>query len=68
MTISTTHFDSQGVGVLTVLEFCSWARISRAQFYLELAQGRIIPKKLGRRTLVPVSEAYRWLAGLPTAR
>ena len=67
MTIDTTHHDSPRAGVLNVQEFCAWARISRAQFYLEVASGRLVPRKVGRRTLIPVTEAYRWLSGLPTA-
>ena len=64
----TTMSPEPELGALNVLQFCRWSGISRAQFYLEVASGRLVPRKVGRRTIVPVSEAYRWLLGLPTAR
>ncbi len=60
--------DLPEIGAFSVLQFCHWAGISRAQFYLEVAQGRLDPKKVGRRTIVPVPEARRWMDGLPTSQ
>lgn len=64
-----TQITSSGnlpeVAAFNVMQFCHWAGISRAQFYLEVAQGRIVPRKVGRKTLVPVHEAIRWMNGLP---
>lgn len=40
--------------------------ICRAQLYLEIKAGRIVARKLGRRTLVERSEQSKWLSSLPT--
>ena len=53
-------------GAMTVLEFLSWARISRSTFYKEVSEGRIPLKKVGKRSLVLVRDAEAWLEGLPT--
>lgn len=53
------------VGALTVVQFCQWSGISRAMFYLEVKAERIRPTKVGRRTIVPVPEAIRWMICLP---
>lgn len=39
--------------------------ICRAQLYKEIQAGRLMVRKLGRRTLIERSEQSRWLAGLP---
>lgn len=62
---SSSPTEQPEVGAFSVLEFCSWVGISRGQFYEELRAGRIHPKKLGRRTLIPRGEATRWLDSLP---
>jgi excisionase family DNA binding protein len=38
--------------------------ISRSKTYEEIAAGRLRPVKVGKRTLIPVTEAERWLASL----
>lgn len=40
--------------------------ICRAQLYIEIRAGRIVARKLGRRTLVERSEQSKWLSSLPT--
>jgi hypothetical protein len=62
---TSSPMEQPEVGALSVLQFCDWAGISRAQFYIELRDHRIHPKKLGRRTLIPLGEATRWLDNLP---
>ena len=39
--------------------------ICRAQLYVELAAGRLVARKAGRRTLILRDEQDRWLAALP---
>ena len=39
--------------------------ICRAQLYIELAAGRLVARKAGRRTLVERVEQNRWLTALP---
>jgi hypothetical protein len=59
--------EHHGVGAFTILQFCHWAGISKAQYYLEVNQGHICPRKVGRRSIIPVLEAVRWMDGLPTS-
>ena len=51
---------------LSLNEFCECYSIGRVKAYEEINAGRLQVVKLGRRTLVPVANAERWLAGLPT--
>jgi len=39
--------------------------ICRAKCYMEIAAGRLVARKAGRRTLVERTEQARWLASLP---
>jgi hypothetical protein len=53
------------LGVFSLACFCAWAGISRGQTYLEIKAGRLTPKHIGRRVVVPREEAERWLRDLP---
>lgn len=55
-------------GVFSVNDFCEWAGVGRTAVYAELKAGRLIARKFGRRTIIPRSEAERWLDSLPAAR
>ena len=55
-------------GVFSVSDFCQWAGIGRTAVYAEMKAGRLSAKKFGRRTIIPKSEAERWLASLPSQR
>ena len=57
--------DPIRAGVLSVNDFCQWAGIGRTAFYAELKSGRLVARKFGRRTIVPLSEAEKWLDSLP---
>lgn len=52
---------------LSVTEFCDTCSISRSLFYQEVKAGRIQTLKAGKRTLIAVSEAHRWLNSLRAA-
>jgi excisionase family DNA binding protein len=39
--------------------------ICRAKLYMEIAAGRLVARKVGRRTLIERTEQVRWLAALP---
>lgn len=52
---------------LSVTDFCKAAGIGRSFFYEEVKTGRIKIVKAGRRTLVPASELFTWLARLSQA-
>jgi len=53
------------VGAFSIAEFAVWAGISRSQVYKEIVAGRLVPDKVGRRTVIWKSEAERWRANLP---
>ncbi|TWG35789.1 excisionase family DNA binding protein [Acidovorax delafieldii] len=53
-------------GLLTVNEFCKWASIGRTKLYAEMNAGRLMAKKFGSRTLIPRTEAKKWMEQLPT--
>jgi len=57
----------QSRGALSVNAFCAWAGIGRSKFYAEVRAGRIRVRKLGKRTLITMSDAQAWLDGLPEA-
>jgi excisionase family DNA binding protein len=48
----------------SVDEFAKSAGIARTTAYAEIKAGRLVPVKVGRRTLVPADEAMRWLGRL----
>jgi len=56
---------TQKNAAFTVDEFLSWARIGRTKLYQEIKEGRITPRKLGRKTLILRSDAEAWLNNLP---
>lgn len=49
---------------LTVSEFCSAYSVGRSTFYQLVKSDRIRPLKVGKRTVIAVSEAERWLDSL----
>lgn len=52
--------------VLTMSEFCSWAKCSRSTAYKAIAAGRLKVRKNGRSTVILIEDAEEWLASLPT--
>jgi predicted site-specific integrase-resolvase len=46
-------------------EFCFRNGIGRTTAYKEIKQGRLHPKKVGKRTLISLEEETRWLASIP---
>jgi hypothetical protein len=49
----------------TVDEFARRHRISRAQVYKEVAAGKLIASKLGKRTIITREHAAEWRRALP---
>ena len=52
---------------MTVDEFCGWASIGRSKFYQEVAEGRIRLRKIGRKSVITLTDANKWLDDLPEA-
>lgn len=50
----------------SVAEFCQLVSLGRSRVYEELKSGRLGKVKVGRRTLIPASEAMAWLSRLAT--
>ncbi|SMC92014.1 hypothetical protein SAMN06297251_11299 [Fulvimarina manganoxydans] len=57
--------ESVSRGALTVDEFCAWASIGRSKFYNEVNAGRLLVRKLGRKSVVTMTDAQAWLDSLP---
>lgn len=60
--------SAQGTAVepvaLTISAFCQATGVGRSKVYQELKFGRLRGVKVGRRTLILVSELSAWLGGL----
>lgn len=52
-------------GAMSVDEFCAWASIARSKFYREVGAGRIKLRKIGRKSIVTMTDAQNWLNALP---
>jgi excisionase family DNA binding protein len=50
----------------TINDFCRYYGIGRTKTYGEIAAGRLLARKVGKRTLILKSDADRWLTTLPT--
>ncbi|MHB2167457.1 helix-turn-helix domain-containing protein [Alsobacter sp. R-9] len=57
--------DGKQVGALSIKQVAQSAGIGRSTVYAQLAAGKLSAVKVGRRTLVLVSEFSRWLSSLP---
>ena len=53
-------------GALTVREFCDRYVIGNTRAYEEIKSGRLKVHKLGRRTLIFLTDALAWEKSLPT--
>lgn len=51
--------------LLTIPEFCAWARIGRTKAYEQIGSGALPALKIGRRTVIKVADADAWLAKQP---
>ena len=49
---------------LSITDFCRLCSVGRTFVYEEIAAGRLHACKAGRRTLIDVAEARRWLMSL----
>jgi len=50
---------------LSLEEFCFRNGIGRTTAYKEIKEGRLHPKKVGRRTLISIEEEERWFGNAP---
>jgi hypothetical protein len=57
--------SDEPTGALSVNGFCATYSVGRSLFYEELKAGRIVVRKLGKKTLILKSDAERWAQSLP---
>lgn len=50
---------------ISLAEFCLRNGIGRTTAYKEIKEGRLHPKKVGRRTLISLEEESRWFGNAP---
>jgi hypothetical protein len=50
---------------LSLDEFCFRNGIGRTTAYMEIKEGRVRAKKVGKRTLISLEEEARWFGGAP---
>jgi excisionase family DNA binding protein len=50
-----------------IAEACKLTSLSRSRLYGEIRDGRLTPRKIGRRTVIAMTELRRWLSALPTS-
>ena len=53
---------------LSIAAFCKFSTLGRTRVYEEISKGRLRAVKAGRRTLILLEEAERWLQALEPAK
>lgn len=56
--------DTSTKATLSVAEFVARYGISKTKVFAEIKNGRLIARKFGRRTLIPIDSAEAWLSAL----
>ena len=64
---AAANITEPGKLAYTIPEFCAACGVGRTYAYGEIATGRLRYLKAGRRTIIEVAEAKRWLASLRSA-
>lgn len=52
--------------LMTISEFCGWARCSRTTCYKEIKSGRLRARKIGYATRIDTDDAKLWRDRLPS--
>lgn len=52
--------------IFSIPAFANTHAISRTQTYREIAGGRLIASKIGKRTVITAENAAKWRAALPS--
>ena len=53
---------------ISVRDFCARFGVSRSFAYSQIAMGRLLVRKAGRRTLILLADADSWAASLPAGK
>jgi hypothetical protein len=56
--------DNKERNCFSLKEFCFRNAIGRTTAYKEIKAGRLLTKKVGKRTLISIEEEARWLGSL----
>jgi hypothetical protein len=51
-----------------LIDFCEAVGIGRTHAYEQIAQGRLVAVKIGKKTMVTAAEAERFIASLPAMK
>jgi hypothetical protein len=57
--------NSGTVEAISIEAFCTEFGVGKTFAYGEIARGKLIARKAGRRTLIARDDAHRWLKSLP---
>jgi hypothetical protein len=66
--VPAAEMPPAGTRVFDILGFCAWAHIGRTRAFEELRSGRLLARRIGRRSLITIEDAEAWLKSLPTSR
>lgn len=58
--------EKDGLGAMTVKEFCQRYSLSPVTFYKQVKSGRLRLTKCGRRSLILTRDVLEWECGLAT--
>lgn len=61
----TYPYQSCDQTAMSIKDFCLWARIGRTTAYKQISSGRLQIRKVGRRSIILLPDAQRWLDSLP---
>jgi hypothetical protein len=64
-TVPMSKSENAKQNCFSMEEFCFRNTIGRTTAYKEIKEGRLHPRKVGRRTLISVEEEARWFASSP---
>jgi hypothetical protein len=60
--------DAQEREAFSPDEFAKLVGVGRTTVFGEIKAGRLVAKKVGKRTIITCAEGRRWLAALPRVR
>lgn len=63
--ISNDNAAPSNDGALTIAQFCRSYGLGRTSTYEAIRERRLVAKKYGKRTLIPVASARQFLDSLP---
>ena len=53
-------------GGFSIPKYAEWANLGRSKIYEEIAAGRLVARKCGKRTIITYQDGQDYLQSLPT--